>query len=334
MVNQKDVAKLAGVSTATVSAYLNENKYISDKLRKKVQKAIEELNYEINTIAKSLKEERNYTIGIIVGNIASQFYSTLAKSIEDTANKSGYNVILCNSDYDSEKELKYLKVLKSNRVSGIIITPIGKNAEYVNQLIDADTKVVLLDRLIEGVECDAVKMNNIDGAYKAVSYLISRGYKRIGIITGNIDITTGKERYLGYIKALEDAGILKNDELIKFGDFKKESGIRLTKELLKGSNTPEAIFTTNIDTTIGSLITIKEMNLKIPDDIAIVGFDDSDWSIILDPPLTAVSQPIYKLGKTATEILIKKIENGKKFINEKPKIMTYETNFIIRNSTK
>lgn len=332
--NIKDVAKKAGVSVATVSRVLRNSDNVRKQTREKVLKAVSELNYEVNAVARNLRQEKTYSIGIILGNVLSQFYSIIAKSVEDTANKFGYNTILCNGDENPEKELNYLKVIKSNRVDGIIITPTGKNASYINHLINSGTQVVLLDRLIKKVDCDAVLVDNVDGAYKAVKHLISKGYKKIGIVNGYLDRTTGVERLEGYLKAIREAGIAKDNSLIKIGDFKKESGKKLTNELLKQQNKPEAIFTTNIDMSIGTLIAIKELNMKIPEDIGIVCFDDSDWIAIFEPPITVIRQPVYKLGSTACELLIKKIENDKEHLNTNTKIITLKTELIIRNSTK
>ncbi len=333
-INIKDVAKKAGVSTATVSRVLGDFPGVRDKTRKKVLKAVSELNYEINAVARNLRQKKTNSIGIIVGNVLSQFYSVIAKSVEDTNNKFGYNTILCNGDENPEKELNYLKVLKSNRVDGIILTPTGKNSEYVQHLINSGTKIVLLDRLIEGIDCDAVLVDNANGAYQAVKYLIDQGYRKIGIVNGYLDRTTGVERLKGYLQAIKEANITRDDDLIKIGDFKKESGEELTKELLEQPNRPEAIFTTNIDMSMGALIAIKEIGLTIPDDIGIVCFDDSDWALILEPSITVIRQPVYQLGFTAAKLLIKEIEDEEKKLDHKPTIVTLNTKLIIRNSTK
>jgi LacI family transcriptional regulator len=329
----EDVAKKADVSTATVSRVLRDFPGVREKTKKKVIKAVSELNYEINAVARSLRQRKTNSIGVIVGDVLSPFYSVIAKSVEDTANKFGYSVILCNGDEDAEKEFNYLKVLKSNRVDGIILIPTGINSEYVRFLINSETKVILLDRLIEGLDCDAILVDNANGAYKAVKYMISQGYKKIGIVNGYLDRTTGAERLRGYKKALEESGIPQDDSLIKIGTFKKESGKKLTIELLKQANRPEAIFITNIDMSIGALIAIKEMKLTIPDDIGIVCFDDSDWASIFEPPITVVRQPVYQLGSVAAELLIKKIQDKKNKIQLKPNIVTLSTELIIRSST-
>ena len=333
-INIKHVAEKSGFSTATVSRVLRNYPGVREQTRKKVLEAVSELNYEVNAVARSLRQEKTYSIGIVVGNVLSQFYSVIAKSVEDTANKFGYNTILCNGDENPEKELNYLKVLKSNRVDGIILTPTGKNSEYINNLIRSGTKVVLLDRVIEGVDCDAVLVDNANGAYKAVKYLIDQGYKRIGIINGYLDRTTGAERLKGYLQALAEADIPKDNSLIKIGDFKKESGKKLTKELLKQVNKPEAIFVTNIDMSMGALSAIKEMGISIPDEIGIICFDDSEWAPIITPPITVIRQPVYQLGSIASELLIKNIENNEKDLIHKSKIIILPTELIIRDSTK
>ena len=332
-INIKDVARKAGVSTATVSRVLGDFHGVRDKTKKKVLKAVAELNYEINAVARHLRQKKTKTIGIIVENVLSKFCSAIAKSVEDTNNKFGYNTILCNADENPEKELNYLKILKSNRVDGIILTPTGKNSKYVQHLINSGTKVVLLDRLIEGVDCDAILVDNANGAYKAVKHLIDQGYRKIGIVSGILDRTTGAERLKGYLQAIEEAGIAKEDSLIKIGNFKKESGRKLTKELLEQSNKPKAIFTTNIDMSMGALLAIKEKGLTIPNDIGIVCFDDSDWALILEPSITVIRQPVYQLGSTAAELLIKKIEDEEKNLDHKPTVFTLNTELIIRNST-
>ena len=328
--NIKVIAEKAGVSTATVSRVLSGFPGVREKTKKKVMKITSELNYEVDGIARSLRQKKTFKIGVIVGNVLSQFYTVLAKSIEDIANKYGYSVILCNGDDDSEKELNYLKVLRSSRVDGIIIAPTGKNAGYINNLLQSNIKIVLVDRLIEGVDCDAVLVDNEKGAYTAVKYLIDKGYKKIAIIDGFIDRTTGKERLKGYLRALNENNIPRNDDFIKIKDFKKRSGIVFANELLENKNKPDAIFVANLDLTLGAILSIKSLGLKIPDDIAVIGFDDSDWAQILEPPLTTISQPVYDLGTTAAEMLIKNIENDN---SKKEKlIVTFNTKLIERGS--
>jgi len=333
-VNIKSIASKADVSPATVSRVLGEYPGVRENTRNRVLKVIEDLNYEVNDIARNLRQCKTNSIGVVVSNVLSPFYSIIAKSVEDIASKAGYSVILCNGDENPGKELKYLRVLTSKRVDGIILVPTGYNADYVQWLIDSGNKIILLDRLIKGVSCDAVMVDNERGAYQAIKYVIMQGYRRIALIDGYPDRTTGKERMKGYLLALHEANIPKDDTIIKFGDFKKESGIKLTKSLLGLMNKPEIIFTANMDMTLGAVIAIKGMGLKIPEDIGIIGFDDSDWAPILEAPLTVVSQPTYSLGSTAAELLLKKIKGESFKHNRSSNIIRLNTSLIIRNSTR
>lgn len=332
-INIKTVANRAGVSTATVSRVLADFSGIRDKTRKRVLDAIKDLDYEVDSVARSLRLKKTHTIGIIVGNVLSQFYSTIAKSVEDRARESGYKMILCNGDDDPVKELEYLKILRSNKVDGIILVPTGKNIDYINNIIKSEIKVVLLDRLVKGINCDCVLVDNHKGSFIATNYLISRGYKKIAFIGGYADRTTGEQRHKGYLDAHKKSGMKPDMDMVMIGDFKKESGMKLTNKLIEKSDRPEAIFVSNIDMALGCLTAIKEKGLSIPDDIAIIGFDDPDWSVIIEPPLTAISQPVYDLGLTAADLLIKNINSGNDYPNRKSSTIALDTKLIIRDST-
>lgn len=329
----KDVASRAGVSATTVSAYLNKSAPVYKATAKKIKEAIEELGYKPNLIARSLRQKKTNTVGLIVGDILSHFYSVIAKSVEDTARKYGFSTILCNGDDDPQKELEYIKVLESSRVEGIILTPTGKNGDYIKEIIESGMKIVLIDRLVDGVECNEVVVDNENGSYKAVKHLIEQGYKRIGIISGSMDITTGKERLDGYLRALKEANLPENDDFVKIGDFKKESGINLSKELLEGKNIPDAIFSTNLEFTKGVLTVIKQMGLKVPEDIGLVSFDDSDLAHLFNPPITVISQPVYEIGSTAMEIMINEIKRDKN-VGKAPIKKILKTKLIKRASTR
>jgi len=332
MVNQKDVAKKARVSSATVSAVINQNKFVSENFKNRVLEAIEELDYEPDIIARSLRSKKSNSIGLIVVNILSQAYSIIAKAAEDIAYKHNFNLIVCNSDDDPQKELDYLKVLSSNKVAGIILTPSGGNAEYVNKLIRKGIKIVLLDRFIEGVDCDIVIAEHKIASYNATKYLIDQGFKKIAIICGPQNITSGQERFRGYREAINEAGISEDKNLIKIGTFKKQSGMAYVKELMKGVTKPDAIFTANLDLTLGAIEMIKHMKLNIPEDISIIGYDDSEWFKILTPPITVVAHTSYEYGADAIKLLIERIIDDR---NERePVIKIVKTKMHIRGSVK
>jgi len=331
--NIKDVAKIAGVSAMTVSTFLNKSGPVKKETAKRIKEAIEEVGYRPNLIARSLRQKKTNTIGLIVGNILSHFYSVIAKSVEDTARKYDFNTILCNGDDDPQKELDYIKVLESLRVEGIILTPTGRNGDYIADLIRSGIEIVCIDRNIDNVNCSSVVVDNKKGSEKAVKHLLEQGYKKIGIIDGNLDIGTARERFDGYINALSKAGLPVCDDLIKIGDFKKETGITMSQELLEGKNKPDAIFSTNLDITKGILTTIKQKGLKIPNDIGLVCFDDSDLTQLFDPPITVISQPVYDIGSTAMEIIINEIKDNRKNHYESIK-KVFKTKLILRGSTR
>lgn len=329
-INIETVAEKAGVSIATVSRVLKDFPGVKEKTKTKVLKAVKELNYEINAVARNLRENKTNIIGIIIGNVLSPFHSVIAKSVEDIANKNGYNLILCNSDDNPEKELKYLKVLKSNRVDGILLTSTCKNSDYINYLINSGTPIVLMNQLIDGVDCDAVIIDNENSAYNAVNYLISKGNRRIAIVVNSKRGITGKGRLQGYLRALNENGIAKDDNLISYYDPEKihEMNINLSIELLEKH--PDAVFATNLDSTLGLIFASKELGLKVPENIEIVGFDDSIWFSILEYKVTTVRQPVYDIGATAAELLIKKIRNEQRSNDNHPLIITLNTELVIR----
>ncbi len=252
------------------------------------------------------------------------------RGVEDLLAKYNYNLILCNSDEDVEKEKNYIEVLFSRRVDGLIITPSksSETRENLDLFREKNIPIVLVDRKIEGLEEDVVLADNIEGTYEAISYLVSLGHKRIGIITGPLDTTTGCERLEGYLKALEDKGIKKDDNLIYEGDFKEEGGYKGVEALLNINNPPTAIFTSNNLMALGALKKITELGLKIPQDLSLISFDDMDWFPYFSPPLTAVYQPAYELGETAVKLLFERLKRGRK----KRKEVRLPTKLIIRES--
>ena len=331
--NIKDVANKAGVSATTVSAYLNKSAPVNKVTAERIKKVIDEIGYKPNLIARSLRQKKTNIIGLIVGNILSHFYSVIAKSVEDGARKYGFNTILCNGDDDPKKELDYIKVLESLKVEGIIMTPTGKNEDYINSVIRSGINVIFFDRFSDKVNCSSVCVDNATGSYNAVKYLVKQGYKKIAIINGNLEIITAKERLDGYLKVLKEASLSIDNDLIKIGDFKRETGLIKSLELLEGGNKLDSIFSTNLEITKGILSSIKQKGLKIPDDIGLVGFDDSDITQLFNPPITAISQPVYDIGSTAVELMIDEIKS-EKGLKRKIVRKILKTRLIERESTR
>ena len=327
MVTAKDVADLAGVSTATVSRVLNNHPHVTDETRSKVLGAMEQLGYQPSRVARRLRMETTHILGLII-DIANPFFTSVVCGIEDVAYANQYSLLLCNSDDDPARESLYVDVLQAERVAGIIIAPTDENSTFYEPLLRNGVSIVAMDRRLRPFDVDTVLVNNVKGAYQATSHLIRLGHRRIGLIGGPSRITTGRERQEGYEKALSEHGLEPDQRLIKVGDFKQDSGYQRACELLEMEEPPTAIFTANDLMTLGALNAIHEKGLKIPRDVAIVGFDDMPWAPSLDPPLTAVAQPTYELGCTAANLLLQRIADQDREIVE----MKLEPTLIIRES--
>lgn len=307
-----DVAKYAKVSRATVSRVLNQNPKVDAKLRSRVLDAINALGYQPNRAARRLRAQSSNVIGLVISDIQNPYFLSVTRGVEDAASAQQMSLILCNSDENPDKERMYLQVMEAERVAGLIIVPAhSDNAQDLNKLKKAGIPIILLDRAVKNVQVDTICVDNERGAYEAVNHLIELGYRRIATITGSLQLTTGQERYQGYLKALKAAGIAVNEELVKFGDFKTESGYRLVQELMNAPEPPDAIFVANNLMSLGALRALLEQNIHVPEDVALVGFDDLPWSGELYSPLTAVSQPTYELGQEAVSLLLRRLANPK-----------------------
>jgi LacI family transcriptional regulator len=311
MVTIHDIAKRAHVSIATVSAVVNSSAYVSPSLKERVLEALEELDYHPDEIARSLKSKRTRTLGLIISDITNPFFTAVVRGVEDVANRSGYAVILCNTDEDPDKERTYLKVLRSRRVDGLIMAPSVGKKSCAENLRFQNIPVVFIDRVPATCCTDAVVVDNVGGAFEAVAHLIKLGHRRIGIITGLQKISTTQERLEGYTNAFRTHKLRINKEWIKEGNSRLSGGYEKGLELLETRNRPSAIFVTNNLMTIGLMKAIVEKGLSCPEDISVVGFDDFDWAGVFRPRLTAVSQPTYEMGSKAAELLVSRIA-GKK----------------------
>ncbi|MCA9836707.1 MAG: LacI family DNA-binding transcriptional regulator [Trueperaceae bacterium] len=297
----KDVARLAGVSSATVSRVLANKPHVRDSVKNRVLAAVNELGYEPNRVARSLRVQRSSIIGLIISDVQNSFFNTVVRAIEDSFYEHGYAVFLCNSDEDPEKERMYLNLLKAERVAGVILTPTGRAAETLKSLVQADIPVVVIDRAVPGLELDTVTTNNQEAAYTLVKHLIKQGHRKIAGIFPDLSITTGLERYEGYSSALKEAGLPVNPALIKTGKPVTADGYTLARELLKEQ--PDAIFSATKLMTLGVLRAVQEKGLSIPEDITLAAFDKLDW-MPFQPQMSFAEQPTYDLGKTAAQLLL------------------------------
>jgi DNA-binding LacI/PurR family transcriptional regulator len=306
MVTVRDVARHAGVSTSTVSHVLNRTRFVSDELRDRVVAAMRELHYHPNAAARMLSLKRSNALGLIVSDIRNPFFASVTRGVEDVAQEHGYTVVLCNSDEDVLKESACLKTLESRQVDGVLLASAGVADEHVTRLVHAGYPMVLVDRDLPGLGTPAVLLDNEGAAYSAVRHLIERGHKRIGMLSGRGSISTTTERVAGYQRALREAGLELDDRLVISGESTSEGGAAATHALLDLEPPPTAIFSGNNLMSIGALHAIASRSLTVPDDVALVGFDDFPfpWSDAFRPHLTTVAQPTYELGRRAAETLV------------------------------
>lgn len=325
----KDIAVKANVSVATVSRALFNTGYVNEETRRRIIEVAEKLGYEKYKNASRVKVKSNL-IGVIVSDITNPFFTQIVRGIEDVLSSAGYSLLLCNADEDIEKEKNYLKVLQSKKVDGLILAPADGDSGSIREIVNKDIPIVLIDRLIDDLDVDGVIIDNVNGAYEGVSHLISEGYRRIGIITGPLEIMTSLERFEGYKKALTDGGIKFDENLVENGGYTQEGGYRAAKKLIESAH-PDALFVANNVMTTGALLAIKELNLKIPKEIGIVGFDDVEWAPLVDPPLTTISQPIYTIGSTAAQLLLRRLSRASKMRKE---VVVLKPRLIIRESSR
>lgn len=326
----KDIARLADVSIATVSKILNNKDHdIGEATRQKVLAIMEEKNYTPNAIARGLVTNKTNTLALIIPDITNPFFPEIARGMEDAASSNGYNVVLCNTDGKIEKEEEYIKLLISKRVDGIVFTASSfANFQHLQMLDKADIPYVLVDRWIEGMEdAPRVTVDNDEGGYIATKHLIENQYKKIAMISGPLSTTTAKSRYIGYTRAIKDSGRRIDSALIKEGSYKVESGYELANQLIDEGI--DSIFAANDLIALGAIKAIKDRGLKVPEDIAVVGFDNIYIAQFTEPPLTTVHQPTYEMGSKACNILLDIMQ--KKDAIEK-RIVIYPT-LVVRETT-
>ena len=326
-----DIARVAGVSIATVSRVLNHNGNVSEATRSRVLKAMKDMKYHPSRVAQRLRSKSvsSHMLGVLIPDIENPFYVDVLRGIEETAYKRNYAIIMCNYGQNEKKEKLYLQILQSEAIDGLIAAPARENDPQLKKMVREGLPVVCVDRGLESEDVDIVLVDNREGAFKAVDYLIESGYKRIAFISGLITIPTSRQREAGYRDAHIRHRLPLDETLIKHGDSKYESGKRLCRELLSMPDPPDGIFAGNNLITLGALETIHSMGLRIPQDIAIIGFDDMVWSNSLNPPISAVRQPAWEIGKRAGELLIQRIEEpGRPFIQ-----MILGTELMKRSST-
>ena len=320
------VAKKAGVSVATVSRVLNNSPKVKEKTRARVLKIADELNYQPNASARGLALKRTDIIALIFPDISGPFYSEVIRGVESETGRHNYNVLIYGT-HGKDSSARFLRDL-SAKVDGLILMARSVEDKYALELRRRRVPFVLLDREIENIEADCILVNNSEGAYTAMQHLLEHEYRRIAFVGGPPDSPDSKARFEGYRQALQEHGIACQTELIEHGDFQQLSGYQAMLRLLEQPTQPTAVFAANDEMAIGAMDATHHQGLRIPEDIAFVGFDDIQVASFARPPLTTVRQPMRELGALAAKSLLRRIRAPK----SKAETIQLSTEFIIRRS--
>jgi LacI family transcriptional regulator len=312
----KEVAEAAGVSIATVSHVVNSTRFVSEKTKSKVFRAMEQLDFRPNAVAQSLRSQKSNTIGLIVPMLPSDtsnfFFMTIVQGIQKTLKQHGYQLLLSNNATEElEEEKEQIKLFNSKLIDGLIIASIADDASYLNDTVRSHYPVVFIDRKSEGYPGDYVLADGFGGSLKAVQSILDKGHEKIGFITGTLGISTSNERLEGYKKALADRGIAFDPSLMREANASFENGYECAKELIASSDIT-ALFVANNVLTMGVVAYLQEQKIKMPEELAVIGFDDYDWTKITTPPLSVIRQPSFEIGVKAAEAMIQRIENSDK----------------------
>ncbi len=328
--NLKDVAQKLNISVSTVSRVVNGKVYVKPETREMVMKALDELNYTPNQVARSLKNKATKTIGIVVPDISEDFFAYVIKGIDNVLSRNGYTIILCDTGESAQKEELYINLLSEKQIDGVILATVCKEHQTLYKLIAKELPIIFIDNLPHlKTNYDSVIIDNSRASYMAVEHLINLGHKTVGAIIGKMDETTGYERLSGYKKALEDNHLPVNENLIKIGDFKEKSGYEGMKSLLEMNKDISAVYVASSKMTYGAIKAIKEKGLQIPKDISLVGFDIHDVSGLITPSITTVLQPEERIGKVAGELMLKRLQDSDERYSQK---IVLEPEILIRDS--
>ena len=330
MATIREVAESAGVSYATVSHVINNTRVVSQETRERVLAAMSALNYRPNALARSLRQGKTNTMGLVLPDSANPFFAEISRSIEDEAFKKGYSVFLCNTELDTQRELFYVDVLSKKQVDGIIFVAAGDQPDSLDYLVWRNLPVVMIDRDVPNVVVDAVLTDHQLGGYLATRHLLELGHTRIACIAGPSSITPSAERIIGYRNALEQAGLAYDGSLVIRGDYHARSGFEITHTILQMKPRPTAIFAMNDLMALGALRAAAEAGCSIPGDLAIVGYDDLELAHFTNPPLTTIAQPKKEIGTQAVRLLIDRMSQK----SRPPSRLVLPPELIVRRSTQ
>ncbi|GAB7050295.1 LacI family DNA-binding transcriptional regulator [Catenuloplanes indicus] len=324
-----DVARRAEVSPATVSRVVNGHANVDPVLVERVRRAMAELGYRPNAVARNLRRSRTTLWAAIISDIGDPFYTALVRGVEDAARPAGFSVVLCNTDDDEEKEGGYVDAALAEQMAGVIVAPAGPGAPHVRRLLDARVPVVVVDRQPPNLRVDTVLVDNELGAQSATAHLIESGYARIACITGPVTVSTATQRAAGYRAALHEHGRPVDDALIRHADFREQAGYDAMRALLALDERPDAVFAAGNRLTLGALRCLRDRGVSVPGEVGLVGFDDLSWAALIRPALTTVAQPTYELGRSAARLLAERIAEP----SRPPSTVTLATHLEIRDSS-
>ena len=325
----KDIAKKTNVSYATVSRALNAKYGVRQETRNKVLAAARAMGYTPNGIARGLVKKQTFSIGLIIPDITNPFFPAVARGIEDQAKKFGYSVFLCNTNYEKQSEANHISLLAEKRVDGIIIAPTSNDSEDLSRRGDSSIPVVYITKRLSTNSHSFVVMDDERGGFLATKHLIEQGYKTIGFIGPSTSGRGEDERLVGFRAAFEKFGLNVQSRFVRVDVVKRETGHETIISMIEAGDYPRAVFAGNDLMAIGIIQGIKEKGLSVPDDIAVVGFDNISFAAFPEVQLTTIHQPKYKMGKMAADILLEKIEGR----TDQPRRIILEPELIVRSSS-
>lgn len=333
----KDIARELGISPSTVSRALKDHPDISPETKKAVNELAEKLNYQPNVVALSLRSSKTNTIGVIIPEIVHFFFSTVISGIEDVAYSAGYNIIITQSNESLTREKSDLKALFNSRVDGMLMSISRETIdfEHIDNILSKGMPIVFFDRIYDIPGSSKVIVDDLTGAKEATHHLIEQGCKRIAHLEGPPNLTISKQRLQGYMDALQEGGLKYDESLVVLcPQGSTEEGKLATEKLLNQKNPPDGIFASNDQAAIGAMQAIKQKGLRIPLDIAVIGFSNWSLSSMMEPPLSSVDQPGFEMGQEAARILIRNIESmAKKKVQTEPEVKVLKTKLIVRESS-
>jgi LacI family transcriptional regulator len=306
--NIKAVAEKAGVSITTVSRVLNRPEMVSEKTKENVLAVMKQMDYTPNWFARNILSKKTNVIGLLIPDVRNPANLEIAKGVEDAAHQKGYNVMFCNTEYQKEKELQYIDTLLERKVDGLILTSSQLSIAQVEAIRKKDSECVLIGKTIDDVQADMIFVDYISVTQEAIEHLLRMGRKNIGILLSEHPKVEEREKLEGYKCALAGAGVSFCREMVSVGEQTMEGGYVAMGKLLQGSCLPDAVFASTDQMALGVMEKLKQMGISVPNDIAVIGCDDLEFGAVMEPGLTTITRPMYRMGLMAARLLFDNLE--------------------------